>query len=35
MPPIVEFTTETSKDREWDNIAAIHRFQTDSSVILL
>ena len=26
MPPIVDFTTETAKDREWDNIAAIHRF---------
>ena len=25
MPPIVDFTTETAKDREWDNIAAIHR----------
>ena len=25
MPPIVDFTIETAKDREWDNIAAIHR----------
>jgi len=25
MPPIVEFTTETTRDKEWDNIAAIHR----------
>ena len=27
MPPIVDFTTETSKDREWDNIACVHRGQ--------
>ena len=25
MPPIVEFTSDTSKDREWDNIACVHR----------
>ena len=25
MPPITEFTTDTSKDREWDNIACVHR----------
>lgn len=25
MPPIVDFTTDTSKDREWDNIACVHR----------
>lgn len=24
MPPIVEFTTETTREKEWDNIAAIH-----------
>lgn len=24
MPPIKEFTTETTREREWDNIAAIH-----------
>ena len=25
MPPIVEFTTDTTRDKEWDNIACIHR----------
>ena len=25
MPHITDFTTDTSKDREWDNIACIHR----------
>lgn len=24
MPPIVKFTSETSREKEWDNIAAIH-----------
>lgn len=24
MPPIVHFTTETTRDKEWDSIAAIH-----------
>ncbi|XP_065372448.1 WD repeat-containing protein 36 [Calliphora vicina] len=24
MPPIVEFTTELTREKEWDNIAAIH-----------
>nr|XP_022919949.1 WD repeat-containing protein 36 [Onthophagus taurus] len=24
MPPIIEFTTETTREKEWDNIAAIH-----------
>ncbi|KAJ8961645.1 hypothetical protein NQ314_005897 [Rhamnusium bicolor] len=24
MPPIVEFTSETTREKEWDNIAAIH-----------
>ncbi|XP_036341537.1 WD repeat-containing protein 36-like isoform X1 [Rhagoletis pomonella] len=24
MPPIIEFTSETTREREWDNIAAIH-----------
>lgn len=24
MPPIVEFTAESTREREWDNIAAIH-----------
>jgi len=27
MPPITEFTTDTTRDREWDNIACIHRQQ--------
>jgi len=27
MPPITDFTTETCKDREWDNIACVHRGQ--------
>jgi len=31
MPPIVDFTTETAKDREWDNIAAIHRGQGETT----
>lgn len=25
MPPIKEFTTETTREREWDNVAAIHQ----------
>ena len=25
MKPIVDFTTETSKETEWDNIACVHR----------
>lgn len=25
MPPIVEFTSETTREKEWDNIAAIHQ----------
>jgi len=25
MPNITEFTTETTRDREWDNIACVHR----------
>ena len=33
MPPIVDFTIETAKDREWDNIAAIHRLLGFSSII--
>lgn len=24
MPPIVEFTSETTRDKEWDSIAAVH-----------
>lgn len=24
MPPIVEFTSDTTREKEWDNIAAIH-----------
>jgi U3 small nucleolar RNA-associated protein 21 len=24
MPPIVDFTTETTREKEWDNIAALH-----------
>lgn len=24
MPPIVSFTSETTREKEWDNIAAIH-----------
>lgn len=24
MPPIVQFTSETTREKEWDNIAAIH-----------
>lgn len=24
MPPIVEFTAESTREKEWDNIAAIH-----------
>lgn len=24
MPPILHFTTETTREKEWDNIAAIH-----------
>ncbi|XP_050328078.1 WD repeat-containing protein 36 [Bactrocera neohumeralis] len=24
MPPIIEFTSETTREREWDNIAALH-----------
>lgn len=24
MPPITHFTYETTRDKEWDNIAAIH-----------
>lgn len=24
MPPIIEFTSETTRDKEWDSIAAIH-----------
>ena len=27
MLPIVDFTTETCRDREWDNIACVHRAQ--------
>ena len=27
MWPIVDFTTETCRDREWDNIACVHRAQ--------
>ena len=27
MPAITEFTSDTSRDREWDNIACIHRGQ--------
>ena len=34
MPPIVDFTTETAKDREWDNIAAIHRCLGFSTILL-
>lgn len=25
MPPIIKFTTETTREKEWDNIGAIHR----------
>lgn len=25
MPPITQFTSETTREKEWDNIAAIHR----------
>lgn len=25
MPPIGHFTTETTREKEWDNIAAIHK----------
>lgn len=25
MPPVIHFTTETTREKEWDNIAAIHR----------
>ena len=25
MPPILDFTSDTTKDREWDNIACVHR----------
>lgn len=24
MPPIVDFTTECTREKEWDNVAAIH-----------
>lgn len=24
MPPIIQFTSETTREKEWDNIAAIH-----------
>lgn len=24
MPPIIEFTSETTREKEWDNIACIH-----------
>jgi U3 small nucleolar RNA-associated protein 21 len=24
MPPIVQFTSETTREKEWDNIAAVH-----------
>ena len=24
MPPIIEFTSEVTREKEWDNIAAIH-----------
>lgn len=24
MPPIIEFTSETTREKEWDNIAAVH-----------
>lgn len=24
MPPIIEFTSQTTREKEWDNIAAIH-----------
>lgn len=24
MPPIIEITSETTREREWDNIAALH-----------
>jgi len=27
MPPIMDFTSDTSRDREWDNIACVHRQQ--------
>jgi len=27
MPPIIDFTTDTTRDREWDNIACVHRQQ--------
>ena len=26
-PSIMDFTTETCRDREWDNIACVHRAQ--------
>lgn len=25
MPPIIEFTSEITREKEWDNIAAIHQ----------
>uniref|UniRef100_A0A336LZ66 CSON006517 protein n=1 Tax=Culicoides sonorensis TaxID=179676 RepID=A0A336LZ66_CULSO len=25
MPPVIHFTTETTREKEWDNIAAIHQ----------
>lgn len=28
MEPIIDFTTETTRDRDWDNIAAVHRDTT-------
>jgi len=27
MPPIIDFTTDTTRDKEWDNIACVHRQQ--------
>lgn len=25
MPPVIQFTSETTREKEWDNIAAIHQ----------
>lgn len=35
MPPIVEFTSEITREKEWDNIAAIHEGDCVKIVVLL
>lgn len=35
MPPIVEFTSEVTREKEWDNIAAIHEGSYARFVVML